>query len=303
MSAKRPIVSVVVPTRNRETLLGEALESVRAQSIDALIEVVVVNDGRPLSSRLRRKLIDTLPLTLVEHNRGSGPATARNIGLSKATGHYISFLDDLYLRDHLSRAVEALESGCDLIYGGAAVAEVRVTPEALDLERFRRKQYQFDQRLLYVGNFIHTGAVVARRFDNTAARFDASLAVCEDWVMWLALTVALGYRARLLDSLTTIYHQVPGTTGMVAKAQLKTPSEFAVARDVIYRKWPADDPIITSFRAWLTQFELTRDGLIADGRSMPNVLFDAVLQYLHSNLNQGTTPAVADIDQFFEDTY
>lgn len=99
----RPLVSVVVPVRDRPRLLVEALQSVAAQDFDDY-EVIVVDDGsrRPAGkavagARLRRFRYVRLP-----QNRGA-PA-ARRIGVQMSRGRWIAFLDadDLWYPHKLS---------------------------------------------------------------------------------------------------------------------------------------------------------------------------------------------------------
>ncbi len=84
-----PLVSVIVPTRDRHDLVGRAVDSVLAQTVDDL-EVIVVDDGsvRPVE-------LDADPRVRVmrlDPNRGNG--TARNAGITEARGRYLAFCDD-----------------------------------------------------------------------------------------------------------------------------------------------------------------------------------------------------------------
>jgi len=108
----RRLVSVIVPTRNRPETLGEALQSIAAQTYSP-IEVVVVNDGgrdvQDVISRYSSKCsLNYIPL---ENNKGR--SAARNIAIRAARGHYVAYLDDddLFFPDHLETLVYCLESG------------------------------------------------------------------------------------------------------------------------------------------------------------------------------------------------
>ena len=93
MKYAEPLVSVVIPTRNRPHLVARAVRSALSQSLNP-IEIIVVIDGpdddtlqilcQIEDSRLKVKII---PLHL-----GSGDS--RNAGVSEARGHWIAFLDD-----------------------------------------------------------------------------------------------------------------------------------------------------------------------------------------------------------------
>jgi glycosyltransferase involved in cell wall biosynthesis len=89
----KPIVSVVIPTRNRSALLLRAVKSALAQTLFE-IEVVVVVDGLdPATIEVLNSVGDTrlhtitLPISV-------GRWEARNIGIQRANGEFVALLDD-----------------------------------------------------------------------------------------------------------------------------------------------------------------------------------------------------------------
>jgi glycosyltransferase involved in cell wall biosynthesis len=297
-----PSVSVIIPTRDRPRLLDEALASVAAQERRGDVEVIVVNDRGASVETVISAWEDVMAVRLVEVDRRSGPAAARNIGIDRSHGEYLAFLDDddLFLPGHLDAGCEPLERGqADFVYLGAIVADQRLHGRPPDLAPYRLKAYPYDQRMLMVANFLHTGSVIVRNFRNAPVRFSEELDVCEDWDLWLALTITLGYRVQFVDQITSVYHQVPEVAGLVASAQLVSPSRFAVARDYIQAKWPARDPLVTGYREWMNALERSRSELIATNRRMPNLLFDEILGSLHERISRDQPADSADISQFF----
>jgi len=82
--------SVIIPTYNRRAFLEEAVQSVRAQTYRDF-EIIIVDDG---------STDDTA--AFVEANRqhlkyvyqeNAGPSAARNTGIARASGRYVTFLD------------------------------------------------------------------------------------------------------------------------------------------------------------------------------------------------------------------
>lgn len=296
------MASVIIPTFGRPQLLDAAVGSVAAQDVAGDIEAIVVNDGGASVVPVVRAWDEVMPVRLVELDRRSGPAVARNIGIERADGEYIAFLDDddLFMPGHLAAGCEPLERGdADFVYLGAIVADRRLSGRPPDLAAFPLKAYPYDHRILMVANFLHTGSVIVRNFRNAPVRFDEALDVCEDWDLWLALTIAMGYRVLFVDEITSVYHQVPDAAGLVAGAQLVSPSRFSVARDYIQVKWPASDPLVLAYREWMIALERFRSDLIARNQRMPNLLFDEILGYLHERMSREQLPNYADIGQFF----
>lgn len=276
------LVSVVIPTYRRPAPLDAALGSVASQE-HSNVEVVIVNDGGPSVASVASAWDDALSVKLVELTERTGPAHARNVGVDKATGDYLAFLDDddLFLPNHLALGCGPLDHNkADFVYLGAAVAERRLDSAAFARHGPHFKAYPFDSRLLDVVNFLHTGSVIVRTFRESPIRFDENLDVCEDWDLWLALTRSFEYRAKFVETVTSVYHQIADAPGLVAEAQLTSPSKFSVARDYIYHKWPSNDPLVLELREWMSALEAYRDSYIKKNGRTPNLLFDDILAYV-----------------------
>ena len=117
MSSPLPDVSVILPCRNGEVWIRQALESVRSQDL-ADMETIVVDDGSTDHSGdvVRREFPD-VRLIRIEH---AGPSRARNVGTKAASGRFIQYLDcdDLLAPGKLKAQLEALaESGTSVAYG------------------------------------------------------------------------------------------------------------------------------------------------------------------------------------------
>jgi len=97
-----PLVSIIIPVYNVENYLEECLNSVLSQSYDN-IEFIIINDGSTDNSR--EIILDFLKIDnriIFVDNSNNGVGTSRNIGLKKASGDYILFIDsDDYVDKHL----------------------------------------------------------------------------------------------------------------------------------------------------------------------------------------------------------
>lgn len=93
MIKKRPLISIIVPVYNRESVLKNCIESILNQTYNN-IQIILVDDGstdNSLSVCQSYVLKDSRVCVL--HQKNSGPAIARNAGLDVAKGKYIMFVD------------------------------------------------------------------------------------------------------------------------------------------------------------------------------------------------------------------
>ncbi len=203
-----PLVTVVIPTRNRPGTLSEALHSIAEQTVDD-VEVVVVNDAGDDVSHVVSEFTGELAVRLVDHHVNRGVSAARNTALDLARGKYVSFLDDddLYLPNHLALALKLLEPGdVDFVHANVAVRTDRVTPaEQISL----LYDLPTNEEFLHVMNYVPTmGAICRNPRDLPGARFDVGLALGEDWDMWLRLIREHGFRCGNVPEVTVLYHRI-----------------------------------------------------------------------------------------------
>jgi glycosyltransferase involved in cell wall biosynthesis len=88
--------TVIIPTHNRSHRLSALLHCLRAQSGDHLLRVVVCDDGSADDTRqVAHAFTDRLPLVYChQENRGFRAGQARNLGMARAVGDVIVFVDD-----------------------------------------------------------------------------------------------------------------------------------------------------------------------------------------------------------------
>lgn len=114
MSAFPPAVSVIIPTYNRASILGQTLESVFQQTISPS-EVIVVDDGSTDgTAHVVRELVAANPqwadrLRFVQQ-ANQGKSAALNHGLKLVRHHWIAYndSDDLWLPTKLERQLAAI---------------------------------------------------------------------------------------------------------------------------------------------------------------------------------------------------
>lgn len=101
-------ISVVIPCYNGEAFLGQALESVRAQTREPQ-EILVIDDGSTDRTADVARSFDEV--RLLENSVNMGPSVTRNRALIEARGDTVAFLDadDVWLPYHLETVVGLLE--------------------------------------------------------------------------------------------------------------------------------------------------------------------------------------------------
>lgn len=188
--SSRPKVTIGVCVRNSAETLIEAIESIRDQDYPhELLEVIFVDDGSQdeTSSVIDEYSSSVNATTNVIHTKWSGLGHARNLVLSKASGHYIVWVDgDMVLSkdfvrqlvDHMERnpSVGVAKGKQDLQPGGNLLATLETYSRAVG----RMIDYNSSKgryRALGTGGSIYRTKVIER-----AQGFDEKLrGYGEDW--------------------------------------------------------------------------------------------------------------------------
>jgi glycosyltransferase involved in cell wall biosynthesis len=195
-----PLVSIILATYNRRSLVPRAINSVFRQTYRTW-ELIIIDDGSTDGSfRDLTKLAQQHPniRLLVQKNRGL--ASARNAGIALAQGVYTTFLDsdDEYLPRHLASRVRILERRPDLhfLVGGFEVRGPRRLQYVADMER--------------PGSFIHLSRCLpgATLFSRTSVLRQAGglplVEFAEDY--WLIRELFRSYRGERARSRSYVYH-------------------------------------------------------------------------------------------------
>ena len=138
------MISVIVPIYNTEIYLERCVKSLQAQTISEL-EIVLVDDGSTDGSgELCDKFAAEDPRVKVFHKENGGSSSARNLGILKATGEYLGFVDsddyvdsDMYERLYdavCTYGVKAAQIGRDEIDPeGRLLPDICVPPDSVEL--------------------------------------------------------------------------------------------------------------------------------------------------------------------------
>ncbi|HMJ71710.1 MAG TPA: glycosyltransferase family A protein [Cyclobacteriaceae bacterium] len=181
-----PFFSVVIPTYNREHLIGKTLESILSQTFTDF-EVLVVDDGSKDNTRdAVTSFLDPRIKYFKKENGERG--AARNFGASHSRGAYVNFFDsdDIMYPNHLQTASSVIGQhqspaffhlGYDL-----TLADRRVITSVNNFDDSTARTILFNNKLSCNGSFVRRD--VAEKYPF---REDRTLASSEDWELWIRL--------------------------------------------------------------------------------------------------------------------
>lgn len=180
-----PKVSVVIPVYNREKYVGDAIDSILAQTFPDF-ELLVIDDGSTDGSVEIVRSYNDPRLRLVCNETNLGVPKARNRGIQLARGEYLAFLDsdDWAYPERFAKQVTFLDNHLDYAAVGAWI--VWMDEEGRSLRRVRRKPILPDeiaaQRLFRQGieNSASMARTVVLREYGHREEYDLS----EDFDLW-----------------------------------------------------------------------------------------------------------------------
>lgn len=221
-----PRVSIVVPAYNAERTILETIRSIQAQTFSDF-ELIVINDG---STDQTLQLLDTVEdsrLKVFSYENGGLPV-ARNRGIHRSTGEFISFIDadDLWTADKLELQLKALQEHPE---AGVAYSWTAFIDEKSTL-------FHHNHPIWYEGNvypnlllrcFIANGSniLVRRECVEAVGEFDPTLKSTEDWEYYLRL--AARYPFALVPKHQILYRRSP--TSMTSKVAVMEKYNLLVA--------------------------------------------------------------------------
>ena len=195
----RPRVSVVIPVKNGERYLADAIASVRRQALPSL-EIVVVDDGS--TDGTRRIVERDFPECRYRYQETAGPGPARNAGLAMSRGELIGFLDadDVFT----DRGLSAL---CARLDGNEQAAIAMGTVQAIRAPSDGSAPFAPHGEPVRCYN---VGSVLVRRalFDQVGG-FDPRYRHCED-VDWFMRAQEHGAVFDVVDDVVLLYRRHEG---------------------------------------------------------------------------------------------
>ena len=188
----KPLVSILIRTKNRAKCLKEALQSVVKQTHRPL-EVIVINDDGENVEHIVKKALQSTNVRWTYHQNTAthhGRSVAANKAMSLANADFLLFLDDddLILENHIETLLNALQTVTtqeDLI-GAYSATQCVTTHNGTMVHTDGCYAEAFDPIKLAYQNYLPIHSVL---FKKTAyekgCRFNEGLNIYEDWNFWL----------------------------------------------------------------------------------------------------------------------
>jgi glycosyltransferase involved in cell wall biosynthesis len=182
-----PFFSIIIPTYNRADFIGATINSLLDQVFPDF-EIIIVDDG---STDNTAEKISTFQDPRIRYfiKENEERAAARNYGIDRSEGKYITFIDsdDIAYPNHLSEARKLIElhGNPELLHLGYEMRDLK----GKLIKSFNQRSGVLAEAILK-GNLLSCIGVFVRKEIITRHRFFEAreLAGTEDWLLWLRLS-------------------------------------------------------------------------------------------------------------------
>ena len=188
---QQPLVSAVIPTRNRPDLVCRAVRSALQQTYRN-IEVVVVIDGPDPATVAALKRVDDSRIRIVALDENVGGAEARNIGVRTARGEFIALLDDddEWLPEKTAKQIEFSRAHTSALIVCQYFARVSEGREICFPLRFPERGQAISEYMFDAYSGFQTSTFFCKRSKLLEIPFTPGLAGCQDLDWFLrAMTI------------------------------------------------------------------------------------------------------------------
>ncbi|WP_340105378.1 glycosyltransferase [Rhodohalobacter sp. 8-1] len=183
-----PLISVIIPTHNRASLLSRAIDSVLEQTWDN-IEIVVVDDASDdKTPDLLGELMEKYShIRIIKNDASKGAAVCRNIAIKHSKGEYITGLDDddYWRPTRMERLMKEFEEGFSAI-----CSYDRMVMDDREAVWKKPTMITLDDLLYYnrVGNQVLT----KKEYLEKVGGYDEELPSAQDYDLWIRLVLEFG---------------------------------------------------------------------------------------------------------------
>ncbi|MCF8107519.1 MAG: glycosyltransferase family 2 protein [Desulfohalobiaceae bacterium] len=195
-------VSIVMPAYNAQDYIEYSIESVLNQTYKNY-ELIVVNDG---STDNTKKIIEKFKNDIkIVSQANLGLRAARNEGIKKSTGIYVSFIDadDVWYPHKMEKQIELIDDNTSVLHASGNLINEFNDIIKKNIKGFRG-DFSFSQ--LLEGNKVLISSVLVKRqhLFNVGLFDQTNRLPLEDYQLWLSL-FASGYTFKYMDQILFEY--------------------------------------------------------------------------------------------------
>ena len=188
-----PEVSIIVPVYNKGQYLQECIDSICKQSYQNF-ELILIDDGSTDNSgNICDKAADSDNRIIVFHTENKGVGAARNLGINKAKGEYIMFVDadDMLDCRCLQIMVDNMEPEIDIVYSGICAIHENKKEKILlakngtySVNEFFKELSNYNIQFYYFGPI---AKLIRNKFNKLDIRFEKQENIGEDIIFNMSL--------------------------------------------------------------------------------------------------------------------
>jgi glycosyltransferase involved in cell wall biosynthesis len=200
-----PLISVIIPTYNREGVLPRAIDSALAQK-GADFELIIIDDGSTddtekllaprdsgLGTRANKEPNESrgtrCESRFFRSEKNCGPAAARNLGIKHSQGEWIAFLDsdDEWKPGKLKAQLEFLLENPDYLICQTEEIWIRNGTRVNPMKKHKKFGGFIFEKCLPLCVVSPSAVMMHRKLFDAVGLFDESLPACEDYDLWLRI--------------------------------------------------------------------------------------------------------------------
>lgn len=182
------IISVIIPTFNRATLIRRALYSV-VQQRNVETEIIVIDDGS--TDNTEQLIKEEFKCIRYIKQNNAGVSAARNVGINNAKGNFIALLDSDDQWEKLK-----LDMQLQYLMKNPAINLVHCNEKWIKegIEIGQKKYHDKNSKNLFERSLRRclispSSVLIRKKLFKSVGSFDETLTACEDYDLWLRILI------------------------------------------------------------------------------------------------------------------
>ena len=235
-----PLISVIVPTYNRASLIESTLQSILGQSYFNL-ELIVIDDGSTdTTHEVVGKIKDPRMVYSVISHAGR-PAVPRNVGMRAAKGDYIAFCDDddLWMPQKLERQAAVLDAHKDLFM---TCTNAEFLPDHSIMKKIGKNEIIRFENFIFNSDIVNSSVIIKRCVMDHIGYFDEDmrLKATEDYDYWCRLLAFQDRSVLFLKDVLVYYRMNSGNS--ISSLNINGIDDLYTRATIVHKKFAIKYP-------------------------------------------------------------